>query len=74
MEIKDYCEHCDDYREYDLTSVSEKITIDDKTIECVQVKSTCKVCKKEIYVPSIEDINLKVLDDKRRQLREILSQ
>ena len=66
MEIKDYCEHCDDYREYDLTSVSEKITIDNKIIECTQVKSTCKVCEKEIYVPSIEDMNLKVLDDKRR--------
>lgn len=62
--MKDYCEVCNDDREYEVRESNVTKKVRGKEIEYPEKKAFCKVCNSRMYIPSINDENLDALYSK----------
>ena len=56
---KTFCEICRKDVKFKIERTLIKVNVKGKGYEYVGKKAVCKECKREVYVPKVEDINLK---------------
>ena len=54
---KVYCVGCGDFRSYILESSIEVVIVRDVTFDYLEMRALCNRCKKQVYVPAINDLN-----------------
>lgn len=68
-----FCEICLDYKEYDIKNECVVKHVRGHDIEYVESSAYCKSCGSMVYVPEINDNNLKKWSDKLREIDNIIS-
>jgi len=68
-----FCEECRNDVAYTITEVKLENKLKEETYEYMGKKAQCTECESEVYVPEVEDYNLKALYDAYRQRHEIIS-
>lgn len=68
-----FCEECRRDVEYEVTSVKKIEALKGEEYEYIGKEATCKECNSELFVPYIEDENLKLLYDSYRQKNDLIS-
>lgn len=70
---KTFCEVCRMDVTFSLESVMERATLRGSEYVYLCKKAVCNSCKNEVFVPEVEDYNLKALYDAYRERNHIIS-
>ena len=69
---KDFCVVCRKEQEYEMKIVEEKEVIKGKEYKFLFTTAVCSVCKEEMSVPGLIDLNIKERDEQYRKAEDII--
>lgn len=68
-----FCVECGDFEEYTENSSRETVTVRGITFDYVEKKACCARCGQRVYVPEINDENVKAQEDAYRKAAGLIS-